>query len=264
MQQTDLIKAGFVQFDIRNGDIPSNKKTVRESIERLAGQGADICLLPELWSCGFDPSAMKNFAQKTPGILEELSKTALQYRMMIAGSMPELHREHLYNTLFLLNGNGEIAGTYRKIHLFPPLKENACFTSGEAPIVCRTAIGPIGLMICYDLRFPELCRSLALQGARIVLVSAQWPEARIDHWDLLLRARAIENQVFIVACNRVGRDGDLIFNGHSQIISPWGNVLTILKNSGGEDLAELRMSELLSARESFDCLTDRVPDAYHL
>jgi omega-amidase len=213
-------------------------------------------------TCGFDPAGMNNFAEKTPGIIRNLSRLAIENRIMIAGSMPQCHKGHVYNTLFLIDENGSIAGKYRKIHLFPLLGEDASFKSGKRTAVCRTSIGAIGLMICYDLRFPELCRSLALQGAQIVVVSAQWPATRIDHWDVLLRARAIENQIYIIACNRIGREGDLSFSGHSQIISPTGKVISILEDCPGEVSAEIDLSVITTLKRQFDSVGGRIPDAY--
>ena len=117
-------------------------------------------------------------------------------------------------------------------------------------------------MICYDLRFPEICRSLALKGARIVLVCAQWPEARIAHWNVLLQARAIENQLFIVAANRTGRDAALSFPGHSQIISPFGEILAKTISPKDEVSSEINFKDIDAFRNHFNCIAERMPDAY--
>lgn len=262
MGKPDMIKVGCVQFDVKPGDIQSNQQTVHDAIIRLAGKGAVLAVLPELWSSGFDPSRTKSFAEETPEIIKDFSCLAKRNRIMIAGSMPEIHDGHAYNTLFLIDEQGSVAGAYRKIHLFSPLGENACFKAGNRPVACRTSIGIVGMMICYDLRFPELCRSLALHGAQLIVVSAQWPESRIEHWDVLLRARAIENQVFIFACNRIGKGGELSFSGHSQIVSPSGKVLAMLKNKPGEVLAELDLSEIQILKSLFDSIGGRIPEAY--
>jgi omega-amidase len=253
---------GIIQFDIKAGENSINQQKAYASIQKLAGKKARIAVLPELWSSGFDPNGIKKHAEKTPEIVSDLSKLAIDHRMMIAGSMPELQNGHVYNTMFLIDENGSVAGSYRKIHLFPSLGENVCFHSGDRPVVCRTSFGVIGMMICYDLRFPELARSLALQGAQIIIVSAQWPETRIEHWDILLRARAIENHLFIIACNRCGKDGDLYFPGHSQIISPAGTVLATVDASPGIVVAGIDLTEISSIKNQFDCLLGRVPDAY--
>ena len=125
-----------------------------------------------------------------------------------------------------------------------------------------TALGRMGLMICYDLRFPELARTLALSGARILIVPAQWPKARAMHWQTLLRARAIENQVFIIGANRTGSDEDLSFPGLSAIIDPWGQVLAEAKDKDGIILAELDMNRVTQAREQIPVMTDRRNDIY--
>jgi len=117
-------------------------------------------------------------------------------------------------------------------------------------------------MICYDLRFPELCRSLALAGARLVIVSAQWPDVRIHHWDTLLKARAIENQIFVAASNRVGKDQGLSFNGHSQIISPDGKTLVKIIDKTDAAAAEIHFHEIDIIRKRFNCLTERQPSIY--
>jgi predicted amidohydrolase len=262
MDKHQTFKAGCVQFDVKTGDIQSNLKTTRDAVIRLAEKGAIFAVLPELWSSGFDPYRMKGFAEKTPDIIKELSRLAEQNRIMIAGSMPELHNGRLYNTMFLVDQQGAVAASYRKIHLFPLMGEDACLNAGAKPVVCNTPVGIIGMMICYDLRFPELCRSLALKGAQIILASAQWPDLRIEHWDVLLRARAIENQVFVIACNRIGKEGDLSFSGHSQIISPSGKTLAKLENAPGEISADVDLTEIADLKRQFDTIVGRVSSAY--
>jgi predicted amidohydrolase len=258
------IHIGVIQLDIKTGEPAINQHAVYEGMRGLAEKNTRIVVLPELWSSGFDSDGMQKHAETTPEIFRALSKQAIAHRMMIAGSMPEFHNGHVYNTLFLIDENGVAAGSYRKIHLFPPLGESACFQAGDRPVVCETSLGVIGLMICYDLRFPELARSLALQGAQMILVSAQWPRERIEHWDVLLRARAIENQVFIIACNRCGADGELSFPGHSQIVSPSGKVLAMLDDRPGVMACEIDLAEIAGLKNQFDCLSGRIPEAYTL
>lgn len=232
-------------------------------IHRLGEREAQIAVLPELWSAGFDsPSKTIEQAEQTPKIIDMLSDLAKKYRMVIAGSLPEKSEGHLYNTMMVIDSDGTVAGSYRKIHLFSFIGEDNVFSAGNQAVVCSTSCGPIGLMICFDLRFPELCRSLALSGARIIIVSAQWPASRIHHWDTLLQARAIENQLFIAAANRVGKDADLLFNGHSQIISPDGKVLAKIIDQTDEATAEINFSEVDIVRNRFNCLTQRRISAY--
>jgi len=257
------IIAGVLQFDVKSGDIDANLTSVTNGIARLGEKGSHIAVLPELWSAGFgSPSQLILQAEKTPQILETLSQFAKKHHMIIAGSLPEKDGDGLYNTMMIIDKDGTMAGTYRKIHLFSSIGEDKAFFPGNQAVVCNTSCGLIGLMTCYDLRFPELCRSLALAGARMVIVSAQWPGSRIAHWDTLLAARAIENQIFMAASNRVGKDGDLTFNGHSQILSPNGEVLARIIDQTAETTAQINFSEIDMIRKRFDCLKERVPAAY--
>jgi len=259
----ETIIAGVLQIDIKIGDIDANLASVVNGIHRLGKKGAQLTVLPELWSCGFDnPGELIKQAWKTPQTIEALSALAKKHRMIIAGSLPEKSGDSLYNTMVVIDKDGTVAGQYRKMHLFSFIDEDKVFSAGNQAIVCSTSCGPIGLMICYDLRFPELCRSLALAGARMVIVSAQWPKARIHHWNILLQARAIENQIFIVASNRVGKEGDLVFNGHSQIISPDGKVLACVIDQTAETTARINFNEIDIMRKNFNCLKERVPSAY--
>jgi predicted amidohydrolase len=259
----ETLIAGLIQFDVKTGDIDANLISVINSILRLGEKGAQIAVLPELWSAGFDsPSKIKEQAKQTPQILETLHLLAIKHRMIIAGSLPEIFEDRLYNTMRVIDQDGTIAGRYRKVHLFSFIGEDKVFSAGNQAIVCNTSCGPIGLMICYDLRFPELCRTLALAGARMVIISAQWPESRIHHWDTLLQARAIENQIFIAAANRVGRDGDLLFNGHSQVVSPDGKILAKMIDQTNTATAQIDFSEIDVFRERFNCITERQMSVY--
>lgn len=260
---TDNIIAGAIQFDVKTGDADGNLSSALAGIHRLGEKKAQVAVLPELWSCGFGtPEMIRQHAEKTPQIIDILGKLAVKYQMIIAGSLPETSGDCLYNTMVVIDKDGTVAGQYRKIHLFSLINEDKAFMPGNRAIVCHTSCGPIGVMICFDLRFPELCRTLAIQGARMVLISAQWPQSRILHWDVLLTARAIENQLFIVASNRVGKDGDLTFNGHSQIISPDGAILSRILDQPAEATAQINFNEIDTLRHRFDCLSQRIPAAY--
>jgi predicted amidohydrolase len=256
------VNAGIWQFDIRLGDIPGNLSTVREGIDRLSRAGADLAVLPEMFSCGFDYARLCEHAARTPEVLDELSRIARENSLDIVGSLPEKEGDSVYNSLYAIAASGEIAGRYRKIHLFPPIEEDRHFRPGRHPVVLPTRAGLLGLMVCFDLRFPELSRVLALNGAQILIISAQWPAARISHWEGLLRARAIENQVFAIGVNRLGKEDGLSFNGRSQVVSPAGEVLCTAEAPEQMALARLDLSEIEKSREPFNCLNQRVPSAY--
>ncbi len=262
---TSSVCAGIVQLDVKLGDSSTNLKNVLVGLQRLADQGVNLAVLPEMWASGFDHRNLRKHSPETPRILDALADKAVQYNMVIAGSLAEELNppaEKNYNSLYVIDAQGEIVGKYRKIHLFSPTHEEEFFLPGKAQMVCPTRLGRLGLMICYDLRFPELCRNLALQGAEVVLICAQWPAIRIQHWEILVQARAIENQLFVVAANRCGRDSKLAYGGRSLIVSPLGNILA----SAGEDpvcpSAWLNMEELREFRKALPCLQARHPEIY--
>ena len=259
MQKT--VKAAAVQFNIALGDIDSNLSRVNSALRRLAGQGVELAVLPEMWSCGFDYRDLNRHAERTPELVAQLTALSAEFSMVIVGSLPEPHGEKVYNTAYLLD-RGTLAGSYRKLHLFSLMGEDRALDRGDSTMVAKTSIGQIGVMICYDLRFPELARRLALEGAEIIVVPGEWPKPREEHWRTLLRARAMENQLFVVAANCCGPVGKLDFFGQSMIIGPKGEILAEGGYQSCEPLAQLSAAEMELWRESITCFQDRRPDCY--
>jgi len=251
-----IFKAGTFQFDVKPGDIESNLAKVIEGLHILGDSDVNIAVLPEMWSCGFDNNRLIDHAKQTPFIIDTLSITASRYNMIIAGSLPEASGKNIFNTIYVIDTNGDIAGYYRKIHLFPLTEEDRYFSAGNRAVVCNTSICPMGLMICYDLRFPELCRSITLKGALVVIISAQWPLGRIRHWDILSQARAIENQIFIIATNRCGKEKGIEFGGHSQIISPTGEILSMAEQGECASATQIKLYKIKEFRDKIPCLKD--------
>jgi predicted amidohydrolase len=235
---------------------------MKRRILGLADEGAQLVLLPEMCSTGFVQSRLLTLAQTTPEVLEELAALAKGKKMVIIGSFPEKKEDKIYNTAYVIDKDGSVSDGYRKVHLFSPTGEHRFFQGGRQAVVSQTSIGPIGLMICYDLRFPELCRTLCLQGAKLIAVPAQWPAARVQHWDTLLRARAIENQLFVMGANRCGRDPVLEYGGHSSIISPWGEILAKAGVRAASISATIEFGLVEKTRNQIPCLQERVPEAY--
>ena len=256
------IRAAIIQFDIRRGELERNLRIAKRRIASLAKNGMQLVLLPEMWSTGFANERLKELSETTPRVLEDLSTVAKKLRLTIIGSLPERRGDGVYNTAYVVDRDGSIAGTYRKVHLFSPTGEDRYFKPGRKAVVSKTSVGPIGLMICYDLRFPELCRSLVLSGAKMVAVMAEWPAERVAHWELLLKARAIENQLFIFAANRSGTDGDLVYAGHSRIISPYGEVVARAGRRPATLSATIDLCAVEQTRKQIPCLRERVPEAY--
>jgi len=255
------VKAAAVQFNIKLGDIDANVAHVREALARLAGQGCQLAVLPEMWSCGFAYKTLNELAKRTPEVVEEMGRLSREYGMVLVGSLPEPDGDRVCNTAYLFD-QGNLAGKYRKIHLFSLMDEDRSFTGGDSWLVADTSVGRIGVFICYDLRFPELARRLAVEGADILVVPGEWPKPRDYHWRTLLLARAMENQLFVVAANCCGPVGKLDFFGMSLIIGPKGEILAEGGYENCEPLATLDFATMENWRQQITCFQDRKPQYY--
>lgn len=256
-----VINAAAIQFNVKQGDVDANLAYVRTALKRAAEQGAQLAVLPEMWSSGFAYKQLNELALRTAGIVEDLLELSRELGLVIVGSMPEPNGDKVFNTAYVMD-NGRLAGVYRKLHLFSLLGEDKAFSGGDQWLLAETSLGPIGVIICYDLRFPELSRRLALEGARVICVPAQWPKPRQEHWRTLLRARAIENQLFVVSCNACGVIGKLDFFGMSMIINPKGEVLAEGGEEESELVAHLDMQVMTDWRAQIPCFNDRKPECY--
>lgn len=223
------LSAGFLQFDVQLGEIAANITKVTTGLNNLEPSPPGIIVLPEMWACGFAYQSLPTLARQTPEVLAVLQKLAAKRHIFLAGSLPEigLDEKTIYNTLFI-TGPAGVLGHYRKQRLFAPIGEDKHLKPGKCPRPIDTPLGRIAGLICYDLRFPELLRTQTAQGANMLIVSAQWPLVRIDHWHTLVMARAIENQIFVIAANRCGADsvaGGTSYGGRSLIIAPNGEIV---------------------------------------
>lgn len=250
-----------IQFNIALGYIDANLDTATAALRRVAQQGAKLAVLPEMWSCGYDYRNLAELAKETPRVLQELQNECRKLNLVTVGSLPELVDGTIYNTAYVID-RGEIVGSYRKLHLFSTMHEDRYLGAGNHSLVVDTSVGRLGVAICYDLRFPELFRKLALEGVEIICIPAEWPKPRQEHWKTLLRARAIENQLFVIAANCCGVQGKLDFVGLSQLISPLGKVLQIAAEDDIELVATLDFAEMEKYRKKIDILHDRRADVY--
>jgi D-glycero-beta-D-manno-heptose 1-phosphate adenylyltransferase len=246
--------ASCIQFDVKAGEIEQNIESVKKGLEKLDPQPGTLVVLPELWAAGFHYESLAEQCRRSEEINEVLIGLAKKYTILFAGSLPEesfvQEKATYFNTLYFTDGSGTI-GQYRKQQLFSPMGENVYFFSGSNPHPVTTDLGMMGGLVCFDLRFPDLARSQANQGASIIVISAQWPTARRLHWKTLVQARAIENQVYVVACNRFGETDGTDFGGHSMIIAPSGEVLAEAGDHSGEISAALDPAALSRARSLF-------------
>lgn len=256
------ITAAAIQFNVRQGESAANRSYVRTALARVADLGANLVLLPEMWSTGFAYKTLNELAQKTEAVVAELQELSARHKLVIIGSQPEPAGDNrVYNTAHVID-NGQVVAAYRKLHLFSLLGEDKAFKGGDACCLTETSLGKIGVIICYDLRFPELARRLALEGARVLCVPAQWPKPRQEHWRTLLRARAIENQQYVVSANACGLIGKLDFFGMSMIIDPQGEVLVDAGEQEGEIVAPLSWQAMDDWRARIPCFADRRPELY--
>jgi len=220
--------AGFIQFDVQYGDIGKNISEVRKGIQNISAAGKQtspgIIVLPELWATDFAYDILPELVEKIPELLLLLQELSAEHHVFLAGSLPEFSNNRYYNTLYITGPDGNI-GTYRKQRMFSPMGEDSFFTPGTDPYPIQSSLGTVAGLVCYDLRFPELLRKQAALGANLLVVPAQWPAARMKHWRILLQARAIENQMFVVGTNRCGTTGETSFGGHSMIVGPDGTIL---------------------------------------
>ena len=259
--------AACVQFDVAAGDVAKNIESMRTGIEAAVTAGARLCVLPELWSTSFlsgfndELFAQVNAAEKT---LRELSK---QHSLVIVGSTIESENSLVYNTARVYQ-RGETIGSYRKIHLFSPNLEHRHHAAGDQPCVVETELGKLGVLICYDIRFPELARHYFHQGAEVLVVPGQWPEARSQHWRTLLRARAIENELFVIGCNRTGQEASLrtdepvSFPGDGRIIDPTGEILATGNGDPGAVVAAIELRKVRTMRRILPVASDMRPEVY--
>jgi len=217
----------IAQIDIELGNKEAN---LDKAIGIIEDSKADLILFPELFTTGFDFNNIADLAEPLTGrTIKRISNIC--GKKIVAGSIIEDSNRWLHNTFVLVDNTG-VVGEYRKIHLFD--REKHYFSAGEDISVIGTEFGRIALATCYDLRFPELFRKFMKNNADIVLICANFPKLRKKHWEPLIKARAIENQFFVIACNRVGKDTVSEYSGRSIAVDPWGDVLTL-----GDDVEEI-------------------------
>lgn len=268
------MKIGLAQVSSPPGESPDERRArVGGLLSTLAE--VDLIVLPELWAAGYFAFAdYPARAETLAGPTVDLARTTARERgcFVHLGSIVEQGTDgQLFNTAVLVDPRGDVTLTYRKIHVFGYRSLEAQLLSpGDAVDVRKTdRLGTVGTTTCYDLRFPELWRDLVDLGAEIVVVPAAWPMARLEHWRLFTSCRAVEEQVFVVACNSAGiQDGDVELAGHSRVVDPWGAV--VHEAGADEELAIVTIDPeaVARVRADFPVLGDRrrragaLPQAY--
>lgn len=273
MAQGRRMLAAAVQMS-STPDKDENRDVARRLIRAAADSGAQLVALPELWSCHGLEKVYRENAETVPGPTTDfLGNLARELGIhLIGGSILEevAGSEKMYNTSTLFDPSGEMAAVYRKVHLFDvkapdrEYLESASIEPGAETVTAKANGARIGLTVCYDVRFPELYRALALEGAEVLTVPAAFTlQTGKDHWELLLRARAVENQAYVVAPAQWGQKADGRWTyGRSMIVDPWGTVLATCPDRDGYALAELDLDYLERFRTEFPSLANRRPEAY--
>ncbi len=253
----------LAQMNIALGDVRKNLKLAEEWIAEAKRRGSHLIVFPELWSTGYDLSGAREHAVAlNVGIFAQLATLATNHGICILGSLLEKRGVEVSNSAAFFAPNGKILGVYRKIHLFRLMDENRYLQPGSAPLIMDLPWGATAIGVCYDLRFPELFRRYGVQGAKMVLVPAEWPIERIEHWRTLMQARAIENQCFMVGVNSAGQTGDKIFGGHSMIVDAWGKTVIEVGEAPTLATAEVDLDYVDLVRGRIPVFEDRRTDIY--
>lgn len=256
------------QFKVVDGDVQANLQRVEKLFSETDLKNTDVVVLPEMWTSGYDLGNIGDYAAANlEPIKTKISKLAHDNNVtIVAGSIPNKYGDSgVYNTAFVVDSNGDLIHEYSKMHLVPMLNEPKYLISGDKPSEVFEINGvPCGVLICYDLRFPEVFRDLSLSGAKIIFVVAEWPRARTDHWITLLKARAIENQCYIVASNTVDTQSNgTTFAGNSMTIDPFGKILAEANQETDEVItAELDLNYIDKIRTEIPIFESRRKDLY--
>lgn len=271
----EKIKIAAIQMSTV-ADKMENVRTVKAYLEKIKDENPDFVILPEMFCCPYQTENFPIYAEKEGGpVWQQLSGYAKQYGIyLIGGSMPEKDAEgNVYNTSYIFDREGKQIGKHRKVHLFDidvkggqTFKESDTLTAGDSDTVFDTEFGKIGVMLCFDIRFPELSRMMVNDGAKVIFVPAAFNMTTGPaHWELSFRTRALDNQIYMVGC-APARDvsAGYISWGHSIVTNPWGAVVDMLDEKEGILLAELDMGYEERVREELPLLKSRRKDMYRL
>jgi omega-amidase len=261
------MKIAAAQIACTPGDLEANLRTIHDFASRAKDSGAELIVFPEMIDTGYSmPVIQKHATSWNEGAVPRLQKMAKQLSLAIIAGVSDHDGARIYNSQAFIDAGGNVRAKYRKTHLVTaaPLDERPVFASGDTFVSCKFDKLNLGLTICYDLRFPEVCRTLAVeQKVNIFINSSAWPFPRLEHLRILALARAIENQCYLILANRVGTDDGVTFCGTSAIIDPYG-VIVAAASADREELIEAEISEevINSVRSRMAIFTHRRQDLY--
>jgi predicted amidohydrolase len=263
------MKIAAAQIACVPGDVKANIAKVREFSARAKESGAELVVFPEMTDTGYSMPTIQKYATSwREGAVPELKRIAKEFSIAIISGVSERDGASIYNSQVFVDENGEIVAKYRKTHLVTavPLDERKCFKAGNAFASCKVDKFNLGLSICYDLRFPEMCRTLAVEhDVNVIITSSAWPLVRVEHLRILTLARAIENQSYLILANRVGTDDGVILCGTSAIVDPYGAIVAAASVDREELLqAEISAEVIGSVRNRMAVFVHRRCDLYQL
>lgn len=261
------MRFGLAQFDCVVGDRSANLATARRFANDAKQKKCDVLILPEIFDMGYVLTRVAAESATTePQPIPELQKIAKETKLTIVAGIADAREGRVYNSIVTVNPQGETISSYDKTHLVTaaPMHEEQHLAAGKEFVVTKIGDLTCGFMTCYDVRFPEVARSLMLQGAQVIILPAAFPLVRLAHWEVLPIARAIENQSYVLACNRIGEDGPgLVFCGTSMAIDPYGKILA--KGSTKDEellLVDVSANVVEETRQKMKVLQDRRPELY--
>ena len=261
------MKVSCIQMDVQLGQPEENHRLAEGLIRQAAKEGPDVILLPELWDVGFFPKEnLKELADPDCAkVKAHMGALAKELGInIVAGSVACLRGDRVYNTACVFGRDGSLLAQYDKTHLFSPMGEDDFFAKGDH--ICRFQMDghDVGILICYDIRFPELTRSMTVPGLEMLFMVSQWPDVRVPHLQVLTQARAIENQMYLACCNACGKAGDTQYGGHSSVIDPWGTMLTQAGAAQEIITADCDFQVNAKIRASMHIFADRRPELYQI
>lgn len=262
-----MMKIAIAQISCRPGDLDANVRKIRDFASLAKQSGAELIVFPEMVDTGYSMPVIQEHATSwNEGAVPRLQAIAKELSIAIIAGVSDRDGSRIYNSQAFIDGNGKIIAKYRKTHLVTaaPLDERPYFTPGDAFASCKMDKFNLGLTICYDLRFPEVCRALAVEhGANVFINSSAWPFPRVEHLRILALARAIENQSYLILANRVGTDDGVTFCGTSAIIDPYGAIVAAA-SVDREELIQTEISDevINSVRNRMAVFEHRRTDLY--
>lgn len=256
-------------------DKEKNLKTAERLIVEAACNGSDLVVLPEMFNCPYNNSFFPKYAEEYPGITTRLlSQLSEKYRIyIVGGSIPEKQKEKIYNTSYIFDRNGKLIDKHRKMHLFDidvkdgiRFKESDALGYGNSVTVFQTEFCKIGVAICYDMRFPELMRLMALKGAKVLIVPAAFNMTTGPaHWHSLARVRALDNQVYFIAASPSRKlDSPYVAYGHSLIVDPWGDIISQADEKEAIIYGKINLEKIEKIRNELPLLKHRRVDLYDI